>query len=322
MAIFEKKAEKNHSLAHTAERMKEKFFSGKKAGASTLLRKITPYAMVRPALSIFMVFMIFSAIYMLYISFFDWNMIKDMKFVGLDNYIKMFTDPDFLLVMSNTFQYMFMMVPMSMILSLAIAMYLKKNTFINRLLQNVMFLPTIVSLVSISFVWIWIMDSDKGLLNYLLSFFGVEAINWLGDPKFAMFSVVLVNVWKSLGYYVLIFVAALQGIPSYLYEAAALDKAKPMTVFFKITLPMLSPTLFFLTLTSTIGSFKTFESISLMTNGGPMESTNTLVFELYRQGFVFYNTGYAAAMGVFLMALIGLMTFLYFKVLQKKVHYQ
>ena len=104
MAIFEKKAEKNHSLAHTAESIKEKFFSGKKAGASTLLRKITPYAMVRPALSIFMVFMIFSAIYMLYISFFDWNMIKDMKFVGLDNYIKMFTDPDFLLVMSNTFQ--------------------------------------------------------------------------------------------------------------------------------------------------------------------------------------------------------------------------
>lgn len=322
MAIFEKKAEKSRELSHMAESIKEKLFNGKKTVVPALIHKITPYAMVRPALSIFMVFMIFSAFYMLFISFFDWNMIKDMKFVGLDNYIKMFTDPDFIQVLCNTFEYMFMMVPMSITLSLAIAVYLRKNTFVNRLLQNVMFLPTIVSLVSISFVWIWIMDSDKGLLNYLLSFFGIDAINWLGDPHWALFSVALVNVWKSLGYYVLIFVAALQGIPSYLYEAAALDRAKPVTVFFKITLPMLSPTLFFLTLTSTIGSFKTFESISLMTNGGPMESTNTLVFELYRQGFVFYNTGYAAAMGVFLMALIGLMTLLYFKVLQKKVHYQ
>ena len=249
-------------------------------------------------------------------------MIADMKYVGLKNYVRMFKSKDFWLVLGNTFRFMVMMVPATIILSLGIAVYLKKNTKINRLLQNVMFLPNIVSLVSISFIWMWMMDEDRGLFNFVLGLFSIAPVNWLGSTKTAMFSLVIVNVWKSLGYYVLIFTAALQGIPSYLYEAAALDKAKPVSVFFKITLPMLSPTLFFLTLTGVIGSFKTFECVSLMTGGGPADSTNTLVYELYQQGFVFYKTGYASAMGVVLMAIVGVMTLVYFALLQKKVHYQ
>ena len=284
--------------------------------------KLLPYLMVLPAMIIFGVFVIYPVFYMIYVSFFDWNMIAEMEFIGLENYIEMFTDKDFWFVLGNTFKFMLMMVPATIILSLLIALYVKKNTRINRLIQNIMFMPNIVSLVSISFIWMWMMDQNRGLFNYVLSWFGVDPINWLGDPKVAMISLVLVNVWKNLGYYVLIIVAALQGIPNYLYEAAALDKAKPITIFFKITLPMLSPTLFFLILTGVIGSFKTFESVSLMTAGGPADSTNTMVYELYQQGFVFYNTGYASAMGVMLMIIVGLMTLIYFAVLQKKVHYQ
>ena len=293
----------------------------KKAGKSAK-QKMLPYIMILPAMVIFSVFVIYPVFYMLYVSFFDWNMVADMEFIGIENYLDMFTDKDFWKVLGNTFRFMLMMVPTAIILSLAIALYLKKNTRINRILQNVMFMPNIVSLVSISFIWMWMMDQDRGLFNFVLSLFHVDPVNWLGDPKVAMLSLVIVNVWKSLGYYVLIFVAALQGIPGYLYEAAALDRAKPISVFFKITLPMLSPTLFFLILTGIIGSFKTFECVSLMTAGGPADSTNTLVYELYQQGFVYYNTGYASAMGVILMLIVGLMTLIYFSILQKKVHYQ
>lgn len=301
--------------------------AGRKENAEAKIKskawqKALPYFMVLPAMLIFGVFVIYPVFYMIYVSFFDWNMIAEMEFIGVENYIEMFTDKDFWLVLGNTFRFMLLMVPTTIVLSLLIALYLKKNTRINRLIQNIMFMPNIVSLVSISFIWMWMMDQDRGLFNYILSLFHIAPVNWLGDTEVAMLSLVLVNVWKSLGYYVLIIVAALQGIPNYLYEAAALDKSKPITTFFKITLPMLSPTLFFLVLTGVIGSFKTFESVSLMTAGGPADSTNTMVYELYQQGFVYYNTGYASAMGVVLMLIVGLMTLVYFAVLQKKVHYQ
>ncbi len=287
-----------------------------------LLKKAVPYLMVTPAMSIFLVFAIFPIFYMVFISFFKWNMIGSMKYIGFSNYTNMFADEVFKKSLINTVKYMFMMVPITMVLSLLIAMYLKKNNVINRLIQNIMFLPHIVSLVSISFIWIWIMDSNRGLLNFIIGLFGIDPVGWLSDSKYAMFSLVVMNVWKALGYYVLILVAALQGIPKHLYEAATLDKASKIRVFFKITLPMLSPTLFFLTLTGIIGSFKTFESVQLMTGGGPKNSTTTLVYELYQQGFVYYKTGYASAMGVVLMIIVGVMTLVYFTVLQKKVHYQ
>lgn len=291
-------------------------------GVRNPVGKALPYLLVAPAMVIFLLFVIWPVLYMVYVSFFNWNMIADMEFAGIQNYVKMFRDKDFWKVLGNTFRFMLMIVPASMVLSLLIALYLKKNTRVNRLLQNIMFLPNIVSLVSVSFIWMWMMDEDRGLFNFVLGLLHLDSVNWLGDPKVAMFSLALVNIWKSLGYYVLIFVAALQGIPGYLYEAAALDRARPVSVFFKITLPMLSPTLFFLTLTGIIGSFKTFESVSLMTGGGPADSTNTLVYELYQQGFVYYKTGYASAMGVVLMLIVGAMTLVYFTVLQKKVHYQ
>ena len=296
--------------------------AGKRKMGNAVLRRTLPYLMILPAMLIFMVFVIYPVFYMLYVSFFDWNMIADMEFIGLKNYLDMFTDREFWKVLGNTFRFMLMMVPTTIVLSLAIALYLKRNTRINRILQNVMFMPNIVSLVSISFIWMWMMDEDRGLFNFVLSLFGVDPVNWLGDPNVAMLSLVIVNVWKSLGYYVLIFVAALQGIPEYLYEAAAMDRAKPVSIFFRITLPMLSPTLFFLILTGIIGSFKTFECVSLMTAGGPADATNTMVYELYQQGFVFYHTGYASAMGVVLMLIVGLMTLIYFSLLKKKVHYQ
>ena len=245
-----------------------------KKGRKRIAEKAVPYLMIAPAMIIVGVFMIYPIVYMIYLGFFDWDMLSDKVFVGLDNYITMFTDKEFWQVVGNTFTFMIMMVPPCLIISLLLAVYLKKNTFINKLIQNAIFLPNIVSLVSISFIWMWMMDSDMGLFNYLLGLLGIDPVNWLGDKRTAMLSLVIVNVWKNLGYYTLIFIAALQSIPKYLYESAELDRANRHRVFLKITLPMISPIIFFMALMGIISSFKTFEAISLMTSGGPANSTN------------------------------------------------
>ncbi len=301
--------------------------SKKEAGSRSLSleglgSKALPYMMIAPAMIICAVFMIYPIIYMVYLSFFKWNMIGDMKFIGIENYISAFTDSEFIQVLFNTCQFTLWTVAGFIVFGLLLALYLNKNTRINRIMQSVVFIPYIVPLVSIAFIWMWIMDSEVGLLNYILNLLGIDSVKWLSDPKVAMYSLVIVNIWKGTGYYALIFLSALQGIPAYLYEAAELDKANKWTVFFRITLPMLSPTLFFLVLTGTIASFKVFETINIMTQGGPLNSTNTLVYYIYEYGFSFYKIGYASAVGVVLMVIVGLLTMVYFGLLQKKVHYQ
>ncbi|MFA9381536.1 MAG: carbohydrate ABC transporter permease [Acetanaerobacterium sp.] len=234
----------------------------------------------------------------------------------------MFTNPDFLQVVANSFQYMALTVVSTLLLALLLALFLKKNTRINAILQSAIFAPYVISFVSVSFIWMWMMDSSYGLLNFLLNLIHVPSVRWLEDPKVAIYSLVLVAIWKGVGYNTIIFISGLQSIPTYLYEAASLDGAKPAGVFFKITLPMLSPTSFFLTLVNIISSFKVFETISIMTKGGPMNSTNTLVYYLYEYGFVYYKIGYASSVGVVLMVIIGILTILYFKVLSTNVHYR
>lgn len=291
-------------------------------GTNTILRQILPYLMIAPAIAVSLVFLIYPIVYMFRLSFYKWNMVGEMKFIGLDNYVALLTDPEFLQVLLNTCQFTFWTVSGSVILGLALAVYLKKNTKINRIIQGIMFTPYVLPMISIAFVWIWIMDTDLGLLNYVLGLFGIDKVMWLNDPKVAMYSLILVNIWKGAGYYTLIFLSALQNIPTYLYEAAELDHAKPATTFFKITLPMLSPTLFFLTLTAIIGSFKVFETVNVMTDGGPLNSTTTMVYYIYQYGFRYYKIGYASAVGVILMVIVSILTIVYFCGLQKKVHYQ
>ena len=285
-------------------------------------KKALPYAMITPAMLVCLLFMVYPIIYMIYLSLHKWNMIGEMKFIGIKNYISMFTDSEFIEVLLNTCKFTFWTVAGFIILGLLLALYLNKNTKINRMMQSFIFIPYILPLISIAFIWMWIMDSEVGLLNYILNLFGIDCVKWLSDSKMAMYSLIIVNIWKGTGYYALIFLSALQSIPSYLYEAAELDKANKFKVFFKITLPMLSPTIFFLVLTATIASFKVFETINIMTQGGPVNSTNTLVYYIYEYGFSFYKIGYASAVGVVMMVIVGVLTLIYFGLLQKKVHYQ
>ncbi|WMJ84413.1 carbohydrate ABC transporter permease [Oscillospiraceae bacterium LTW-04] len=281
-----------------------------------------PYIMVAPSMIVFSVFILYPIGYMVYLSFFEWNMIGPKTFVGLDNFIGLIGDMEFWQVVSNSFQYTFFMVVFSVGFALPLAVYLKNKTKISSIMQSVIFTPHIVSLVSVAFIWMWLMDSDYGLLNYILKMAGISPVGWLDSPKVALFSLILVSVWKGIGYNTIILISAMQTIPAYLYEAASLDRAKKHTVFFKITLPMISPTLFFLTLMNMISAFKVFETVNIMTQGGPMNSTNTLVYNIYQYGFNFYKIGNASAIGVVLMAIIGVCTYLYFKVLNSRVYYR
>lgn len=285
-------------------------------------RGLFPYLMVAPSLGILALFVLYPIGYMIYLSFYKWNMIGPMKYVGLQNFINLWNDADFWNVMGNTFQYTFFTVGLSVALGILVALHFKKNTFVNKIMQSVLFAPYVVSLVSISFVWMWLMDTDFGLLNYALGLFGIDKVGWLDDPRVAMYSLILVSVWKSLGYNTMILLSAMQAVPSSLYEAASLDKGRPAGVFFKITFPMISPSLFFLTLMNMIGAFKVFETVAVMTQGGPVNSTNSLVYDIYQYGFQFYKIGYASAMGVVLMVIIGVLTLLYFWGLSRRVHYR
>jgi sn-glycerol 3-phosphate transport system permease protein len=295
------------------------------AAAAKFLRRAagaaTPYIMVAPAILTLCVFVAYPILYMIWLSAFKWDMIGPKTYVGLGNFIDLFSNKDFYVVMGNTFRFVFFSVSLSIVLALFLAVHLKAGTTINALLQSFVFTPYIISMASVAFIWVWLMNSEYGLLNFILGKMGVRGLRWLEDANIAMYSMIIVAVWKGVGYNVIILLSAMHAIPSQLYEAAALDNARPFKTFFRITLPMISPTLFFLTLMNVIASFKVFDQVYLMTRGGPINATNTIVFDIYQFGFTFYQLGYASAQGVVLMAVIAVCTAAYFGALSSRVHY-
>lgn len=284
---------------------------------------IRPYIMIFPAVSVFLMFFIYPIFYMIYLSFTSWNLINPTKtFVGFDNYVELFSTEEFYQVLTNTVIYTILTVILSLIISLMFALWFNKHGYIYGLIQGAIFSPYIISLVSVALLWLWMMDPQYGLLNWILALFGLPPSKWLTHMDSALYSLVLVSVWKMTGYNTLVFIAGLQSIPKELYEAAALDQANRWKTFYKITFPMLSPTIFFLLVINTISSFQVFDTVKIMTQGGPVNSTNMLVFYIYEYGFDFYKIGYASAAGVVLLFLVGIMTVFHFIVLEKRVHYR
>lgn len=288
-----------------------------------VMNKIRPYIMIAPAITVFCLFFIYPIGYMIYLSMHDWNFVSPEKtFVGGDNFKNLFSEREFIEVMQNTFTYTGLTVSLTISISLLLALWLNRKGAVYGMIQGAIFSPHIISLVSVSMLWMWLMDTDYGLLNWFLNLFGFSNVPWLTDPNTSLVSLVIVAVWKSIGFNTLIFIAGLQSIPRDIYEAAELDESSKVRTFFKLTLPMLSPTLFFLTVISLIGSFQVFETISIMTKGGPINSTNTFVYYIYEYGFSFFKIGYASAAGVILLIIVSLLTIVYFRILSQKVHYR
>ncbi|MEK3915817.1 carbohydrate ABC transporter permease [Paenibacillus sp. FSL H7-0331] len=281
-----------------------------------------PYVMVLPAMAGIILFVIYPVFYLIKLSFYKYNLMnKDKsKFIGFDNYAQIFTREDFYSALTNTVVYTIGVVALTMILSMLIAIWLNKKTRFNAVVQAGIFTPHIISIVSVALVWMWLMEPSHGILNFLLKAIGLPPSSWLQSSSTAMISVIIVSVWQNIGYYTLIIVAALQSVPPSIYEAAALDNASRFKIFYKITLPLISPQLFFILIIMTIGSFKVFDTVKIMTAGGPNNATTTLVYYIYE--FRTNSIGYASATGVVLMAIIAILTFIYFRLLSKKVHYQ
>lgn len=286
--------------------------------------RLVPYLLVGPAMVVLLIFVFYPLVNLVYLSFFDYNLISEKTFVGLRNYeVLFFVKTDFLQALRNTAVYTLVVLFFSLLLAVLFALWLEPDSWMNRFLQKSMFTPYLISMVSCAYIWSWMYDADSGILNAMLELFGLPLSRWLNDSDLALFCVAAVAVWKSLGYYLIIVLASIRTIPSEVLEAAALDNTPPVRKFFRITLPMISPQLFFLLITITISSFKVFDVVRVMTDGGPGNATDVLVTYIYRYAFQMNaRVGYASAAGTVLLVILMILTYFYFRVLSKRVYYR
>ena len=280
------------------------------------------YAMILPAILFLLAFVIYPTVSMFIMSLYYGNAMNPYKkFKGLDNYK---VRPDFWVALRNTAAYTGMALVLVMVISILFAQWMYKSRKLNNVAQTVFFTPHLVAGVSAGFIWSWLMSSQPyGLFNTVFNALGLSSVRWLDDSSTAMFSIVLMNTWKNVGYYCLIIMSAMKSIPTEIYESARLDGSSSIKTFFKITIPMISPQLFFLLITITTGSFKVFDSVRIMTGGGPGDATRVLSMYIYDYAFERNNTlGYACAAGIIMMGIMVLVTVFDFAFVEKKVHYQ
>jgi multiple sugar transport system permease protein len=255
------------------------------------------------------------------LSFMEWGGLGDREFIGLENYRNTFANEDFRAAFWHTVQFTLISVPGSVVVSLLIAM-LVNNVRFKTIYRVIFFLPTVTSSVAISLVWLWALNGDFGLVNtYLREWFNADPPNWLIERDLVVPIIALVSVWASVGFNMIIFLAGLQGIsPSY-HEAAQIDGASRTRQFFNITLPLLSPTIFFVTIISLIGAFQVFDLVYVMTGGGPGNASSTMVYYIYRTAFMDFRFGESAAIAMVLFAIIMLVTLVQFWGQRRWVHY-
>jgi multiple sugar transport system permease protein len=258
----------------------------------------------------------------LVISFTDWNMLLPPAYIGFDNYRELFQDPAFLQVVGSTFLFSLVYVVGVMVLGLALALLLNRKSKGIGFFRGAFYSPVITSAVAVGIVWSWILSPRYGILNQFFTAIGLKEVYWLGDPKLALVVVAVIQVWKMTGYYMILFLSGLQDIPDTLQEAAVVDGANPRQRFFKVTLPLLSPTTFFVLNVAIIDSFKNFEIVYAMTKGGPQNATNTLVYDVYLNGFVHFRLGYASAISYVLLIVVAVITALNFIAKKRWVKYQ
>ncbi|MBT2502258.1 carbohydrate ABC transporter permease [Curtobacterium sp. ISL-83] len=275
-------------------------------------RRFQPaWLFMAPSFLILGVFVLFPILRSLYYSFFDWTVgASSQTWVGVGNYTKLFADPQFRNALGITLEYTVVSVVLLLVFGFLSALALQGEGLPTRIVRSIFFFPTIVSLVTIGLVWKFLLDPDIGLVGGLTHALGLPSVAWLQSTSLALPTVIFVSVWKSVGFAMILFVAGLKGVPQERYEAAELDGAARFKLVWFITLPSIRPTLLFTSLILTIQSFQVFDLVYVMTGGGPVFHTDTLVNLLYRDGFVDYQTGYASAISWVLFAIIMLISLL------------
>ena len=267
-------------------------------------KKYTPYLFLLPAAAVMIVFFFIPFFQTFGLSFFDYSSnLYNPNFVGADNYIKLFKEPVFYKVMFNTFMYLVIAVPFLVTFPLFLAILINQKIRGITLYKILLYLPVIVSIVvaAIAFKWLY---AGQGILNYILSLFHIKSIGWLVDTKWALFSVALVTIWKGIGYYMMIYLASLMSVPQDLYEACDIDGANFITKHLTVTIPHIMPTIALVSTISTISAMKVFAEIYVMTKGGPLNSTKTIVYYIYERAFENLDLGYASALAVVLLVVV------------------
>ena len=278
---------------------------------------------ILPNLLGFLVFLLLPILATLGLSLFDWPIIRSPTFIGLANFVQLFTaDPAFGRVVLNTFVFVAAYVSVNVILALGFAVWVTSVRAGSSVFRSTLYLPVLVTPVAIAMIWQWIYAPRFGLLNWLLGRIGIAGPNWLGSTEWAMSALVLMTVWQLFAQNMFIFVAGLQGIPVSLYEAAEIDGARKWGRFIHITLPMLSPILFFGITITLITSFQTFDQVFVLTQGGPGEATNILGLYVYANAFRYFKMGYGASVAVVLFVIVLVITTLQFRGQKRWVYYE
>lgn len=277
---------------------------------------------IGPQLFGLLAFVMGPLIFALFLSLTSWDGFGERSFVGLENFAKLLDDETFWVSLRNTAYFTVLVVPGDLLCALLIALALNKVR--GRIFYRVFFfMPVVTSSVAVSVVWMWLLNGEFGPLNsYLRSWFGFEPPNWLVDPDAVIPALVIVSLWRGVGFTMVIFLAGLQGIPDTYVEAAQIDGANAWRRFWHVTLPMLSPTILFLTIVSFIGSFQIFDIAFVMTRGGPGDASRTLVYHIYDLAFVKFQFGASAAVAVMLFAILLVLTLLQLRAQRRWVHYE
>ncbi len=267
-------------------------------------KKYVPYLFLLPAVILLIVFFFIPLIHTIILSFQDYSTsIYNATYVGLNNYIELFKNPIFYKVLLNTFLYLIIAVPILAIIPLFLAILLNQQIRGITIYKILIYLPVIVSIVvaAIAFKWLY---AEQGILNYIINSLGLNSIGWLTDTKWALISVIIVTIWKGIGYYMMIYLAALMSVPKELYEACDIDGANFLTKHLTVTIPHIMPTIALVTTISSISAMKVFAEIYVMTKGGPLNSSKTIVYYIYERAFENLDLGYASAMAIVLLLIV------------------
>ncbi|MGD7008316.1 carbohydrate ABC transporter permease [Metabacillus sp. 84] len=300
--------EKSKSVSVPMKKMKEQSIK-----SDQRKRKWAPYLFILPNLLIFLTFIIIPALMGFIYSFTSYNGVSSMTFIGMENYIRLFNNAEFWKILMNTLIYAALVVPLVYAISLGIAMLMIKEVKARGLFRAIIFWPTMISFIIVGLSWKWIFGDSFGIVTYLLEAGELPSIKWLSDPAIAKITIVIATVWARVGFFMVIFIAGLQSIPAAYYEAAQIDGANRIQLFWKITLPLLKPTSLLVFMLLIVESVKAYPLIFSLTGGGPAKETTLMVQYIFEFGFTKSEVGYASAMSVVLFVLIGVFTVIQFK---------
>jgi multiple sugar transport system permease protein len=294
----------------------------KKLSKITRREEIEGYLFISPWLIGFIIFTLFPIALSIYLSFTDYKYVSAPKWIGLENYERaLFKDPLFWHTLKTTLMFAAMSLPLNLILSLGVALLLNFRGFGMNIYRAIFYLPAVLPAVAVSILWLWILNPKYGIINQMLAWFGIKGPSWLFDPQWALFALVIMSLW-GFGQAMIIYLAGLQNINSEFYDAAKVDGAGEVTTFWKITIPLISPVIFFTLVMGIIGSFQVFVQAYIMTDGGPANSTLFYMLYLYQNAFSFFKAGYASALAWLLFIIILLFSLLIIRTSSVWVYYE